>query len=56
MLGSCFLHANKSLLIVRVIVGKKRKVAKKVRKFYNDSTIDATLLHTAPTTRKKTNI
>ncbi len=42
MLGSCFLHANKSLLTVRVIADKMRKDAKKVGKSYNDSTIDAT--------------
>jgi hypothetical protein len=44
MLGSCFLHANKSLLTVRVIVSKMRKDANKVGKSYNDSTIDATPL------------
>jgi hypothetical protein len=36
------LHANKSPLTVRVILGKTRKDAKKVR--FNDSTIDATPL------------
>jgi len=39
-----FSHANKSPLPIRVIVGKTRKDAKKVRKPYNDSTIDATPL------------